>query len=67
MTPARLCILLACLLFGALASPSLAADPGVQRIKYRFGPLHVTPGQNTIDIAPTSLRPKVPGYITRFK
>ncbi|MCW2991072.1 MAG: hypothetical protein JWM73_1666, partial [Solirubrobacterales bacterium] len=24
-------------------------------------------GQNTIDIAPTSLRPDVPGYITRFK
>ncbi|MFL5845235.1 MAG: hypothetical protein ACJ762_11115 [Solirubrobacteraceae bacterium] len=72
MSPARLCILLACLLATALATPASAAGPaqGAQRIKYRFGPLHVTPGQNTIDYAPAAqgaLRPDVPGYITRFK
>jgi hypothetical protein len=27
----------------------------------------VTPGQNSINIAPTDLRPKVPGYITLFR
>ena len=41
--------------------------PGAKRIKYRFGPIHITPGQNTIEIKPLTQRPKVPGYITRFK
>src|SRR3954447_68107 len=67
MCPARRLTLLCCLLVGALAAPAMAAGNGVQHLHYRFGPLHVSPGQNTIDIAPTSLRPKVPGYITRFR
>jgi hypothetical protein len=67
MSPARLTTLIACLAFAALAAPSAAQD--VQTIKYRFGPLHVTPGQNTIDIGgvAANLRPDVPGWITRFK
>ncbi|MCW2967273.1 MAG: hypothetical protein JWM71_1045 [Solirubrobacteraceae bacterium] len=65
----RLLALLACLTLGVAAAPAAAASTtdGVQHLHYRFGPLHVSPGQNTINIAPTSLRPTVPGYITRFK
>jgi plastocyanin len=44
-----------------------ASQPGVQHLTYKFGPIHITPGQNTIDIAPNDLRPKVPGYITSFR
>src|SRR3954470_14538133 len=52
-----------------LAAPAGAttAGPGVQHLHYRMGPLHISPGQNTIDFAPSNLKPKVPGYITRFK
>mgnify|MGYP000179709542 CR=1 FL=1 len=57
--------LIASLLLALVAASASAAE--TQRIKYRFGPLKITPGQNTIDLAPTSLRPDVPGYITRFK
>lgn len=67
MSPARLITLLACLAFAVFAAPSAAQE--VQTIKYRFGPLKITPGQNTIDIGMVAakLRPAVPGYITRFK
>jgi plastocyanin len=56
----------------AAASPQPRTDggalaPGAKRITYRFGPIHITPGQNTIEIQPLTQRPKVPGYITRFK
>ena len=40
--------------------------PGVQHLHYKFGPIHIAPGQNTINLAPNSQRPKVPGFITRF-
>jgi plastocyanin len=62
--------LLACvaLALGTAAAPAGAATTtGVQHLHYRFGPLHIAPGQNTINLAPTRLRPTVPGYITRFK
>ncbi|MDX6664348.1 MAG: hypothetical protein QOG68_554 [Solirubrobacteraceae bacterium] len=64
MSRIRLAALLASLTVGVMAAPALASD--VQHLHYRFGPLHVSPGQNTIDIAPTKLRPTVPGYITKF-
>ena len=41
--------------------------PGAKRIMYRFGPIHITPGQNTIELKPLAERPQVPGFITRFK
>lgn len=61
--------LLALLAVAALATPAGATTtgPGVQRLHYRMGPIHISPGQNTIDFAPSDLKPKVPGYITRFK
>jgi hypothetical protein len=57
------------------ASSALAADqtvapvgyPGIQHLHYRYGPITITPGQNTIVYRPTALKPQVPGYITRFR
>lgn len=43
-----------------------ALAPGAKRVTYKFGPIHITPGQNTIEIKPLTQRPRVPGYITRF-
>src|SRR5882724_6186201 len=40
---------------------------GVQHLKFRFGPIQIDPGQNTINLRADDLKPKVPGYITRFK
>ena len=42
-------------------------EPGVQRLHYEFGPIHIAPGQNTIEFEGNELKPDVPGYITRFK
>jgi hypothetical protein len=58
-----------------LPASALAADqtvapvdyPGVQHLHYRYGPITITPGQNTIVYRPNALKPKVPGYITRFQ
>ncbi len=67
-------------LLASLVVPVVAADaaqqpridvpkiaPGAKRLKFKFGPIHITPGQNTIEIKPNMERPQVPGYITRFK
>ena len=40
---------------------------GMQKLHYEFGPIEVAPGQNTIEFEATDLKPKVPGYITRFE
>jgi plastocyanin len=43
--------------------------PGLQHLHYRFGPVHIAPGQNLINfmrIAADS-KPSVPGYITAFR
>ena len=52
------------LLLCAAAAPAHAA--GVRHLHFRFGPLHIAPGQNSIKFAPNSERPKVAGYITKF-
>ncbi len=44
-----------------------AGYPGIQRLHYEYGPIQVTPGQNSIVFRPNILKPQVPGYITRFK
>jgi hypothetical protein len=41
--------------------------PGVQHLHYEYGPISITPGQNNIEAHPNMLKPKVPGYITRFE
>jgi hypothetical protein len=44
------------------------AYPGVQHLHYKYGPIQITPGQNTIVFKPNvQLKPKVPGFITRFQ
>ncbi|HWT94692.1 MAG TPA: hypothetical protein VN238_16975 [Solirubrobacteraceae bacterium] len=48
------------------AIPSVPYE-GVQHLRYRFGPVKIIPGANSIEVqAADSLKPKVPGYITRF-
>jgi plastocyanin len=74
----RLLPLLAALTALAVA-PAVAAaatDPhklphveydGLQKLHYKYGPIAITPGQNTIEFEPNRLKPQVPGYITRFE
>jgi hypothetical protein len=51
-------------LFALSASPASAE---VQHLHYKFGPIHVSPGQNTNLYAPTDQLPEVPGWITKFR
>jgi hypothetical protein len=44
----------------------LAAPARAETLTYRFGPVHITPGQNTIQFAGNDLKPPVDGWITRF-
>jgi hypothetical protein len=39
---------------------------GVQHYHYAYGPIHIAPGQNSIFFDPNDLKPKIPGFITRF-
>src|SRR4051812_8137382 len=48
-----------------LAKP--ADYPDVQHLHFKYGPIDITPGQNTIELKANSKRPTVPGYITKFK
>src|SRR5436190_1467676 len=43
-----------------------ATYPGLQHLHYEFGPVDISPGQNTIDFRLNKEKPSVPGYITRF-
>jgi len=65
----RAALLLAVLLLAALAVPGPAsAAPKVQHLKLRYGPVTITPGQNTISLDGEKVpRPKVPGYIVGFR
>lgn len=64
----RLCFV-ACVALLTLAVPATASatTKGAKRITYKFGPINIAPGQNTIDFASNRGFPRVPGYITRFK
>ena len=58
--------------FALLASLSAApaAQPqaaGVQHLQFRFGPVHIRPGQNTIEFAINNNRPQVNGWIVGFR
>jgi plastocyanin len=44
-----------------------ASYPGMQHLSYLYGPIKISPGQNTIEAEMNDQRPQVPGYITRFK
>ena len=43
-----------------------ATSSGVQHLHYRYGPINVRPGENSIYIKTGVPSPKVSGYITRF-
>jgi plastocyanin len=65
----RLCLALGVALL-ALALPVASASAttkGAKRITYKFGPVDIKPGQNTISLEGNNGFPRVPGYITRFK
>jgi plastocyanin len=40
---------------------------GLRHLHFRFGPIAINPGQNTISLAPDDLKPPGPGWITSFK
>ncbi len=46
-----------------------ASYPGEQHLHFKFGPVHINPGQNTISYVPIKADglPSVPGYVTSFK
>jgi plastocyanin len=39
---------------------------GVRHLKFRWGPVRINPGQNTISLAANDLKPSGPGWITSF-
>ena len=41
--------------------------PGMQHLHFKYGPINIAPGQNTIEAELNKVKPNVPGYITRFK
>ena len=61
--------LLAAVVLALLALPAAASGaPRVQHIKYRFGPLAIHPGQNTISFDGDKVpRPKRAGWIVGFR
>ena len=68
MTPRRLLIgFTFALLALALPAAASATTPGAKRMTYKYGPVDIKPGQNTISLEPNDGFPRVPGYITRFK
>jgi plastocyanin len=70
-------LLCAALALAVVAPAASAADrpsdiphveyAGIQKYRFKFGPLTIRPGQNDIKINPASQLPTIPGYITRFK
>jgi plastocyanin len=68
LTYRRLCLALSAVLIAlALPAAASATTPGAKRMTYKYGPVDIKPGQNTISIEGNDGFPKVPGYITRFK
>lgn len=46
----------------------VARTSSCMRIRYVYGPLHVTPGDNLIMLGPVSIeKPPVPGWVVRFR
>jgi plastocyanin len=41
-------------------------EGGVRHMTFRYGPMQIDPGQNTISIAANDLKPPGPGWITAF-
>ena len=50
----------------ALAAPA-SAQSGVQTLHFKYGPVKIAPGQNTIEIDENQTKPPVDGWITGFR
>ncbi len=61
MTPARLSALLGVVLLYLLLAAPAAAQDGVQRLEFSYGPVQIAPGQNTIELERNDQRPAVDG------
>jgi len=59
--------LLLAALAAATVSALVASPASAETLKYRYGPIDVAPGQNTIEFKPNGLKPDRPGYITAFR
>ena len=64
---ARLCATCAAPCSSLVLFLALAPAAQAETLSYRFGPIHVSPGQNTIELAANDLKPPVDGWITSFK
>ncbi len=63
----RRATLLATLALAMAPALALAEQPGVQHLHFKFGPINIVPGQNTIDLTTQNVpRPPGPGWITSF-
>ena len=56
-----------CALLSLVLCLALAPAAQAETLSYRFGPIQVSPGQNTIELAGNDLKPPVDGWITSFK
>jgi hypothetical protein len=55
------------LLLAVLGLLVFAPTAGAETLHYRYGPVQITPGQNTIEFGGNELKPPVDGWITSFK
>ena len=51
---------------GTITTTPLPGTGGERKLLFKYGPVRIHPGQNTISITPTSLRPPKGGWITSF-
>jgi plastocyanin len=64
----RLGVVVIALLAALSVAPTARPQaPAVQHLHFRFGPLHIKPGQNDIDFAINRERPHVDGWIVGFR
>ena len=63
----RVLVALAAVLVLLVAAAPASAQSGVQTLRFKYGPVKIAPGQNTIEIDENQLKPPVDGWITRFE
>src|SRR6476661_6423927 len=51
---------------GTITTTPMPGTGGERKLLFKYGPVRIHPGQNTISITPTSLRPPKGGWITSF-
>lgn len=51
---------------GTITTTKLPGTGGKQKLRFKFGPIRINPGQNTISLAANNLLPPKPGWITTF-